>query len=191
MEVSGRRVNYSLLNQVPDDHLPDSNSNSNSGEKRNKVRTDRGGFDWDGVGEYRSNRIGSVMTSSSGLQRQSSGSSFGESSLSGEYYAPTVSGVAANEFDEIDDVFKVGGDGEVRMKPLDGSSSAKRSWAQQTEESYQLQLALALRLTSDASCANDPNFLDPEPDDNLLRPGSTEAMSHRFWVGHIFLVDSY
>ncbi|CAM8913631.1 unnamed protein product [Rhodiola kirilowii] len=184
MEVSGRRVNYSLLNQFPEDQGVLGHSSyheSNSGEKRNKGKSDRG-FDWDGVGEYRSNRIGSVVTSSSGLQRQSSGSSFGESSLSGEYYAPTISGVAANEFDEMDDAFKVGGDEEVRIKPVDGSSSAKRSWAQQTEESYQLQLALALRLTSDATCANDPNFLDPVPDESLLRPGSAEAMSHRFWV---------
>uniref|UniRef100_A0A7N0UBW3 non-specific serine/threonine protein kinase n=1 Tax=Kalanchoe fedtschenkoi TaxID=63787 RepID=A0A7N0UBW3_KALFE len=184
MEMPGRRVNYSLLNQFPDDQVVvghQSFHESNSGGRRNKVKPDRG-FDWDGVGEYRSTRIGSVVTSSTGLQRESSGSSLGESSLSGEYYAPTISGVAANEFDELDDAFKVGGYEEARVKQADGSSSAKRSWAQQTEESYHLQLALALRLTSDATCANDPNFLDPVPDEGVLMPGSAEAMSHRFWV---------
>uniref|UniRef100_A0A7N0UBB2 non-specific serine/threonine protein kinase n=2 Tax=Kalanchoe fedtschenkoi TaxID=63787 RepID=A0A7N0UBB2_KALFE len=183
MDMPVRRVNYSLLNQFPDDQVVlghQSSHDSNSGGKR-KGKPDRG-LDWDTVGDFRCNRIGTVVTPSTGLQRQSSGSSFGESSLSGDYYAPTISGVAANEFDETDDSFKLGCDGELRVKQVEGSSSAKRSWAQQTEESYQLQLALALRLTSDATCANDPHFLDTVPDESLLRPGSAEAMSHRFWV---------
>ncbi|GFZ11183.1 protein kinase superfamily protein [Actinidia rufa] len=51
---------------------------------------------------------------------------------------------------------------------LDSRSKGKetasyRSWAQQTEESYQLQLALALRLSAEATCADDPNFLGPRP----------------------------
>ena len=55
-----------------------------------------------------------------------------------------------------------------------------KSWAQQTEESYQLQLALALRLSSDSSSAADPYFLDSSPGD---RPaGSAVELSHRFWV---------
>nr|KYP73796.1 Serine/threonine-protein kinase CTR1 [Cajanus cajan] len=63
------------------------------------------------------------------------------------------------------------------------SGSSGKSWAQQTEESYQLQLALALRLSSDATCADDPNFLDPVPDDSSMRlSSSAEAVSHRFWV---------
>ncbi|KDP45024.1 hypothetical protein JCGZ_01524 [Jatropha curcas] len=61
------------------------------------------------------------------------------------------------------------------------------SWAQQTEENYLLQQALALRLSSQAALANDSNFLDFKPDDHL-RGGiasfsnSAEAVSHRFWV---------
>ncbi|CAK7325312.1 unnamed protein product [Dovyalis caffra] len=60
-----------------------------------------------------------------------------------------------------------------------------KSWAKQTEESYQLQLALALRLSSQAALANDPNFLDLNS--NASKKGapsfsdSPESLSHRFW----------
>ncbi|KAK9290619.1 hypothetical protein L1049_008791 [Liquidambar formosana] len=198
MEMPGRRGNYSLLSQYPDDQFaggvggaPSQFYESHSGEKNNKGKPDRG-FEWDGVGDYRmqSSRIGG-MYSSIGLQRQSSGSSFGESSLSGEYYAPTVSMATAapSDFDGYGDVFKVSGGGgaELRVMAAEGTgapggSSSSKSWAQQTEESYQLQLALALRLSSEATCADDPNFLDPVPDESGSRSSSAEAMSHRFWV---------
>ncbi|KAI4346434.1 hypothetical protein L6164_007330 [Bauhinia variegata] len=54
-----------------------------------------------------------------------------------------------------------------------------RSWAKHTEESYQLQLALALRLSAQSASADDPNFLDLEPSSSS---NSAEAVSHRFWV---------
>ncbi|XAR52284.1 Non-specific serine/threonine protein kinase, partial [Bertholletia excelsa] len=59
-----------------------------------------------------------------------------------------------------------------------------KSWAQQTEESYQLQQAVALRVVSEAACANDPNFLNQGKDELLKRPGpaSVEDLSYRFWV---------
>ncbi|KAK9158797.1 hypothetical protein Scep_005371 [Stephania cephalantha] len=59
-----------------------------------------------------------------------------------------------------------------------------KSWAQQTEETYQLQLALALRLSAEANCADDPNFLDAVPDESAIKdsPAAPEALSHRFWV---------
>lgn len=113
--------------------------------------------------------------------------------MSGEYYAPTLSAAAASEIDGFsylqDDAFKVGG--EVRSKVVEatvvmGGSSSGKSWAQQTEECYQLQQALALRVSSDATCADHPNFLDPLPDESNLRSSSSnsaEAVSHRFWVG--------
>ena len=54
------------------------------------------------------------------------------------------------------------------------------------EESYQLQLALALRLSLEATCADDPNFLDPVPDDSAIRTASSaETVSHRFWVSFL------
>ncbi|KAK3228438.1 hypothetical protein Dsin_000319 [Dipteronia sinensis] len=55
-----------------------------------------------------------------------------------------------------------------------------KSWAQQAEESYHLQLALALRLSSQAASADDPNFLDINPHEQLT--ASPQALSHRFWV---------
>ncbi|XP_042045966.1 serine/threonine-protein kinase CTR1-like isoform X2 [Salvia splendens] len=94
------------------------------------------------------------------INQAQSGSSFGESSVD----------ISINLSDGI---------GEFR-----GWSSSK-SWAQQTEESYQLQLALAIRLSSEATCADDPNFLDPVPDQAASvassSPASAEAISNRYW----------
>ncbi|THG09767.1 hypothetical protein TEA_019732 [Camellia sinensis var. sinensis] len=197
MEMPGRRSNYTLLSQDDDHHQPPPPippkpttvgggaapyHESHSGEK-NKGKSDRS-FDWELVdhrmAQQQPNRIPLI-----GLQRQSSGSSFGDSSF------PSVAASDPDAFGLMhDDVFKVGG-GEFRLKAAEvgggaGPSSSSKSWAQQTEESYQLQLALALRLSSEATCADDPNFLDPVPDESTSRSlpssGSAESMSHRFWV---------
>ncbi|GAB4837214.1 copper transport protein ctr1 [Ancistrocladus abbreviatus] len=122
-----------------------------------------------------------MFTSSSiGLQRHSSGSSFGESSLLRDYYVPSISMATgdSNGFGYGD-----GGGGELRLRLVDGTSSSSKSWVQHTEESYQLQLALALGLSSEATCADDPNFLNPVPDSASRSSSSAfaEAMSHRFW----------
>ncbi|XP_010543468.1 PREDICTED: serine/threonine-protein kinase CTR1-like isoform X2 [Tarenaya hassleriana] len=217
MDMPGRRSNYTLLSQFPVDSVSpvsvtgapppyyDSMSSDNRSATTNnsgnnsKTKADRAGFDWDpSGGDHRlstqTNRVGNLYSSSLGLQRQSSGSSFGESSLSGEYYMPTLLPSSANEMDSFgyaqEDGFRLGfsgGGGDFRVKMAaesTGGSSSGKSWAQQTEESYQLQLALALRLSSDATCADDPNFLDPVPDESALRtsPSSAETVSHRFWV---------
>ncbi|KAL0336979.1 UNVERIFIED_CONTAM: Serine/threonine-protein kinase CTR1 [Sesamum calycinum] len=180
MEMPSRRSNYTLLSQIPDDPLyqqPKYSAStsgavtqqpyyyeSHSGDK-NKLKSERAGagsasFDWDVIDQRmiqaqpQQARIGtSPFPASFGLQRQSSGSSFAESSISGDYYTADV---------------------------LGGGSSSSKSWAQQTEESYQLQLALALRLSSEATCADGPNFLDPVHNESASL-GSAEAISHRFW----------
>ncbi|KAL0426504.1 UNVERIFIED_CONTAM: Serine/threonine-protein kinase CTR1 [Sesamum latifolium] len=125
-------------------------------------------------------RIGtSAFPGSFGLQRQSSGSSFAESSISGDYYVPSLSNPDVGGLSHLSD-----GGGELRVKTADvlgGGSSSSKSWAQQTEESYQLQLALALRLSSEATCADGPNFLDPVQNE-AASLGSAEAISHRFWI---------
>ncbi|KAL6988350.1 copper transport protein ctr1 [Sarracenia purpurea var. burkii] len=207
MEMPGRRSNYTLLSQVADDqyHQPPppqrfstvvggagSYYESLSGDKT-KSKSDRSS-DWvliDHRMAQQPGRIGSGFPSSIGLQRQSSGSSFGGSSVSGEYYMPWVATTDPDGFGHLhDDVFKVGGGGggEFRSKAAEtgGVGSSSKSWAQQTEESYQLQLALALRLSSEATCADDPNFLDPVQDESASRLlasiNSAESMSHRFWV---------
>ncbi|KAK2981503.1 hypothetical protein RJ640_030965 [Escallonia rubra] len=191
MEMPGRRSNYTLLSQIPDDnhhHQPPPSQasyyESHSGERNKAAKSDRVGSDWDLTDHNRIGRVGSAYPASIGLQRQSSGSSFGESSLSGDYYVPSLSAAASDP----DALFG----GELRLKPPTegggggGGSSFSKSWAQQTEESYQLQLALALRLSSEATCADDPNFLDPVPDESASRASaslaSAEAMSHRFWA---------
>ncbi|GAB2300683.1 copper transport protein ctr1 [Dionaea muscipula] len=181
MEMQGKRSNYSLLSQVADPPPPRYPCavglggaplhESNSGEK-NKGKLERN-IDWDAVPDHR-NRMGAVFQPSLALQRQSSGSSFADSSLSGDYYVPSIPG-PAGDTDAICYLQEVGR----------GGSFSSKSWAQQTEESYQLQLALALRLSSEAACANDPNFLDPVPDESLSRSSSSysaESVSHRFWV---------
>ena len=67
--------------------------------------------------------------------------------------------------------------GEYRYR---NGTAPFKSWAQQAEESYQLQLALALRLSSQAASADDPNFLDINPPEQLT--ASPQSLSHRFWV---------
>nr|GMD44466.1 serine/threonine-protein kinase CTR1-like isoform X1 [Ipomoea batatas] len=175
--MPGRRSNYTLLSQIPDDNfhqLPKFTApgapgagvpayESHSGEK-NKAKGDKG-FDWELI-DHRmiqsQNRIGTPgYPASIGLQRQSSGSSFGESSISGDYYMPSLSNPDAS-YGQLND-----GGGDLRLGG--GGSSSSKSWAQQTEESYQLQLALALRLSSEATCADDPHFLDPVPDEGASR----------------------
>ncbi|TYH54401.1 hypothetical protein ES332_D09G166200v1 [Gossypium tomentosum] len=204
MEMPGRRSYYSPLTQYPDDQYSvsisgapppyyDSLSSEVSSNKNSKVKP--GIIDWDQkqsqnqqqtsrIGGGGGGGVGNTYASSIVTQRQSSGSSFGESSLSGDYYAPTISTTAVNEISAFmygyDECFS-----HVDMRAKVGGSSSGKSWAQQTEESYQLQLALALRLSSEATCADDPNFLDPVPDDSAIRAGSSssaETISHRFWV---------
>ncbi|CAI0408102.1 unnamed protein product [Linum tenue] len=203
MEMPGRRSNYSLLSQYPDDQLsagtppPPYYDSFSSDSKSGRIKSDRDrGFDWEaGGGDHRlnqpannnnsngnSNRGNLNLYSSIGLQRQSSGSSFGESSLSGEYYAAPLSTGGGNEIEPYGYATR-GMDAAAGMTTGPGSSG--KSWAQQTEESYQLQLALALRLSSEATCADDPNFLDPVPDESASRSSSSnsaETLSHRFWV---------
>ncbi|KAJ1288982.1 hypothetical protein BS78_02G130700 [Paspalum vaginatum] len=121
------------------------------------------------------------------LQRQSSGSSYGAGSsisASSDYpfhFQPPASAAG------------VAPPGSAAAPPGAAGSPCK-SWAQQAEETYQLQLALALRLCSDAACAADPGFLDPGDSGSgrgsgngrafpLAHPApSAESLSHRFWV---------
>lgn len=79
----------------------------------------------------------------------------------------------------VEDSFQLEVHGESRE-----TASSYKSWAQQTEESYQLQLALALRLSAEATCADDPNFLGPGTVDppTAADSASAEVLSHRFWL---------
>ncbi|KAG8050273.1 hypothetical protein GUJ93_ZPchr0009g1750 [Zizania palustris] len=111
------------------------------------------------------------------VQRHSSGSSYGAgSSLSASSEYPFHLPATAA--------------GSTAAAGAGAGGSPCKSWAQQAEETYQLQLALALRLCADAACSADPGFLDtggsgsgsgrafPLPP---LIP-SAESLSHRFWV---------
>ena len=122
MEMPGRRSNYSLLSQTDDDLTALSSGDG----KNNRSKLERVS-DWDSVRQ--GNRIGI------GLQRQSSGSSFGESSLSGEFYAPTLSSTAmGNEVDGFKFSDVRGSDVRGRFPAAWSVGSSGKSWAQQTEE---------------------------------------------------------
>ncbi|KAL1545745.1 copper transport protein ctr1 [Salvia divinorum] len=170
MEMPGRRSNYALLSQNPDEPFyprpppkqtagffsaPVAQRPLYSGEKTNLKSDGAAGFD-------RDQRI--IQAQSRIATAPQSGSSFGESSFSNHDIGISNLSDGVGEFS--------------------GCSSSK-SWAQQTEESYQLQLALAIRLSSEATCADDPNFLDPVPDEPASiassSPASAEAISHRYW----------
>ncbi|URD83379.1 serine threonine-protein kinase [Musa troglodytarum] len=172
MDMAGRRSTYSLLSQSPNDSPPPPKFES---PPNDKARPRASHFDW------------SIAPAVAPLQRQSSGSSYGESSLSGgDFYVPaTISSatVDADSFSRMAALTSAGG-GEGRTKDgavVEASSSAK-SWAQQAEETYQLQLALALRLCSEAACADDPNFLDALDQTVLPERVAPTSISHRFWV---------
>lgn len=202
MDIRGRRPNYTLLSPNTDEPFvnhPHHDGNVaqlplhydyNSGEKDilkpGRVST----FDWDVFDQgmiqpqLQQNRIETAGFSGSfGLQRQASDSSFGESSISGDNYVPPLSNPEM-AFGHLND-----GCAELPAKAAEFSGSGdggspSKSWAQQTEESYQLQLALALRLSSEATHADDPNCLDALPHDSSSSylPAPAEAISHRFWV---------
>nr|BAC80147.1 constitutive triple response 1-like protein kinase [Delphinium hybrid cultivar] len=186
MEMLGKRSNYSLLSQFPDDdthhHQPPYHHSNFPYESHSADgKKNKGKLDWDGDHRHQlgGGRIAGFAPSI-GLQRQSSGSSFAESSISGDYGVPTNDPEVFGCFQ--DEMLQSGELAAARGREAAASSSTK-SWAQQTEESYQLQLALALRLSSDATCADDPNFLDTLPDEsNRSSLVSAEVLSHRFWV---------
>ncbi|KAE9619615.1 putative protein kinase TKL-CTR1-DRK-2 family [Lupinus albus] len=199
MEMPSRRSNYSLLSQIPDEQFSvgAASSGNTAPSSSGDLKTNRSMFDMDIFSDNRSaqqqgnNRIGNLFTSI-GLQRQSSGSSYGESSISGGYdYAPALSTAAFGDVDTFgylhEDGHMIGVGGEVRNRlpdtPAIAGGFSGKSWAQQTEESYHLQLALVLRLSSSAACADDPNFLDPGTDESAMGwSKSAETVSHRFWV---------
>ncbi|KAK6152330.1 hypothetical protein DH2020_014965 [Rehmannia glutinosa] len=203
-----KRSNYTLLSQIPDERLYHQLKNAaatggavdqqsycyefQSGEK-DKLKSERtAAFDWDAIDQRmiqaqpQQSRIGmTAFPGSLGMQRHSSGSSFGESSVSEDYYVPSLTNP------ELGIGYSSDGGSELMVTAVEafgtggGSSSSFKSWAQQTEESYQLQLALALRLSSEATCADDPNFLNQKADESgfvASSLGSAEAISHRFWV---------
>jgi serine/threonine-protein kinase CTR1 len=131
------------------------------------------------------------------LQRQSSGSSYGAGSsisASSDYpfhlQAPASAAAAVAPPGSA-----------AAAAPAPGGSSPCKSWAQQAEETYQLQLALALRLCADAACAADPGFLDPGDAGSgrgsgrafpLAQPApSAESLSHRFWVSALTTTASF
>ncbi|KAI3743502.1 hypothetical protein L1987_61212 [Smallanthus sonchifolius] len=181
METIVRRSSYTLLSQIPDNqhlHRPPPPANFSGGTGTSE-RFDSDLMNLTADQSTQQNRPTVIPTFPAaivGLQRQSTESSYAESSFSGDYFVPSVSAPVSGgggDHDGGDDGF--GG----------GVYSSLKSWAQQTEEGYQLQLALALRLSSEAACADDPNLLDPVPDESVASGSSVssaEALSHRFWA---------
>nr|POF24190.1 serine/threonine-protein kinase ctr1 [Quercus suber] len=89
-------------------------------------------------------------------------------------------GENCKSYSEMEESSGGGGGGGGEYKTTESS----RKWAQKTEESYQLQLALAVRLSAQAGCGHDPNFLVSYSHHRgtLSSSDSAETLSHRFWV---------
>lgn len=126
------------------------------------------------------------------LQRQSTGSSYGDNSLSLSvdcfFVPPQLDPITGAKSDPIAGGCELGGGGGGGGGSGSGSS---KSWAQQAEETYQLQLALALRLCSEAASVSDPGLMDsgdaataPIAFAGASAGASAEVLSHRFWVGY-------
>ncbi|MCO5600347.1 hypothetical protein L7F22_054458 [Adiantum nelumboides] len=119
------------------------------------------------------------------LQRQSSGSSFVDSLFSSDVpfsnLSPTISfsdGDLGLIGTYLDDICK-----------QDEAAGAMQdySWAQQTEQSYNLQLALALRLVAEAGLSEEPLFLPCFTTENRqvvcsAGANSVQTTAFRFWV---------
>ncbi|RDX64846.1 Serine/threonine-protein kinase CTR1, partial [Mucuna pruriens] len=192
MEMPARRYKYSLVRQTPDDYdyyygstapPPPPLFGPSSGEGNRAS-------DWDFVVDHRQGNRFRNLHSPIGLQRQSSGSSFGESSLSGGFHAPTPSILAASESDFFGSDGSQFGEDRARFPGAAaarcGRSSGK-SWVQHVTESYQLQLELALRLLSEAKRAINLSFLDPESAARSSSSCSADEVSHKFWVNGCLL----
>ncbi|KAG6496517.1 hypothetical protein ZIOFF_044384 [Zingiber officinale] len=165
MKMAGRRSSYSLLSQDTDDAPP---------PVFDTPPSDKGRLRFD----LPSNS--SAVTALPQLQRQSSGSSYGESSLSGDYCL--LATISSSNVDSEGFSPLTGGEGRGQDGAAAGLSlSSAKSWAQQAEETYQLQLALALRLCSEAACGEDPNFLDAADQVVLPERAAPASLSHRFW----------
>lgn len=188
--IPGGPSGYTLVSKNPDESRPPQMGALPSEKNRGEVPFDwmdsSGASDAAEVTELRGGvRIG-VLFPSVDLQRQSSGSSFGESSLSGDYYLPTtlssaLASMIPDEYNPVEASWVVEGKAKKGSEAI-GTSSSSKSWAQQAEEAYQLQLALALRLCSEASSANDPNYLNPGDEMVPAERTLPQSMSHRFWV---------
>ncbi|KAK9068436.1 hypothetical protein SSX86_012550 [Deinandra increscens subsp. villosa] len=187
METIARRSNYTLLSQIPDNqNSPHANFPGNRAHESSK-KNEIGGFDCDSMNllatdqSMQPNRPIAFPSSIAGLQRQSSGSSYAESSLSGGYFVPSFSASmnsGGGDHDAHAHLFDGGGDGFGG-----GVYSELKSWAKQTEEGYQLQLALALRLSSEATGADDPSLLELDETATFRSSvSSAEALAHRFWA---------
>ncbi|KAJ7974949.1 Constitutive triple response 1 [Quillaja saponaria] len=68
----------------------------------------------------------------------------------------------------------------MKVEDDSGCLNGLRKWAQKTVDSYQLQRALVLRLSSRAANACDPNLLKVESDNGEMpsSSASVQAMSY-------------
>eukprot|EP00249_Psilotum_nudum_P023813 c28991_g1_i1 orf=309-3122(-) len=125
---------------------------------------------------------------SSFLQRQSSGSSFTDSLFSSDVplstLSPTLSLSASDS--TLFSLLREDGckrEGNKGSRQDDGSA---QSWAQHTEQTYNLQLALALRVMAAAELTEEPflssNRKDFGIDSYSASQSSVEATALRFWV---------
>ncbi|MCO5591665.1 hypothetical protein L7F22_045656 [Adiantum nelumboides] len=148
------------------------------------------------AGEYSRNQAidhnfcskdGSFPASCSLLQRQSSGGSYSDSLFSSDVplssISPTVSFSASDS--ALFGTQSEGQDGGKGIKQM--SASSQQSWAQLTEQSYNLQLTLALRVVAEAEITEEPILLPnytSEVQPFFLSAGSSsvQATTLRFWV---------
>eukprot|EP00250_Pteridium_aquilinum_P017600 c23699_g4_i1 orf=405-3302(+) len=148
------------------------------------------------AGEYTKNQFSdhnfwfkdaNLPASCSLLQRQYSGGSFTDSLLSSDVplssISPTVS-VSVSDSAPFG-MHSEGQDGGKGIRQT--SANSQQSWAQLTEQSYNLQLTLALRLVAEAEITEEPILLPSSNSENqtfFLSAGnsSVQATSLRFWV---------
>ncbi|KAG6542680.1 hypothetical protein Mapa_015915 [Marchantia paleacea] len=124
-----------------------------------------------------------ALASTSSLNRQTSGESFTDSILSSDVTLPTSPNLSLNPSNStfLNSLYEAtkqlrSDDEEVEEPP--------KSWAQHAEQSYNMQLALALRLMAEAELTAETRLIGYHFKDNTCSAArrSVEATAHRFWV---------
>ncbi|KAL3678400.1 hypothetical protein R1sor_021356 [Riccia sorocarpa] len=127
------------------------------------------------------NRKGGNLVSVSSLNRQTSGDT--DSLLSGDVTLPTSPNLSLTRSNST---FRSSQYGASKLRGDDDEveEGPTKSWAQQTEQSYNIQVALAIRLMAEAELTAELRLFGLHFKENLesAKRRSVEATAHRFWV---------
>ncbi|KAL2610064.1 hypothetical protein R1flu_028637 [Riccia fluitans] len=129
-------------------------------------------------------RKGALLSSTS-LIRQTSGDSFTDSIFSGDVTLPASPNLSLNPSHStfLNSLYGAASK-QPRGDDYEVEEEHSKSWARQTEHSYNMQMALAVRLMAEAELTAETRLFGHHFKDHTssVRRRSVEATAHRFWV---------